>query len=117
MPRPCKCRRVCALPEQMRFRPSSDCSGKSVVHMTVDEFETIRLIDLEGLSQAQCGERMGISRATVQSIYGGARVRLAQFLVQGRELVIRGGDYLLCPGGSPGCRHCRKHCNEGGKQP
>lgn len=116
MPRPCKCRRVCALPEQMRFRPSADCNRKSVVHMTVDEFETIRLIDLEGLSQAQCAERMGISRATVQSIYGGARVRLAQFLVQGRELVIRGGDYILCPGGSPACRHCRKQCNEGGKQ-
>ena len=79
--------------------------------MTVDEFETIRLIDLDGLTQQECAQRMAVSRATVQSIYGAARFKLAQALVQGRELVIRGGDFVLCPGGNSGCgcARCRRH--------
>lgn len=82
--------------------------------MTVDEFETIRLIDLEGFTQESCAQRMDVSRATVQSIYGAARFKLAQALVQGRELVIGGGDFVLCPGvGSGcGCARCHRHCQE-----
>lgn len=82
--------------------------------MSVDEFETIRLIDLEGLTQEVCAQRMDVSRATVQTIYGSARRKLAQALVQGRELVIGGGDYVLCPGETSGCGclRCHRHCQE-----
>ena len=33
--------------------------------MTLDEFEAVRLIDLEGLSQQECAQQMEVARATV----------------------------------------------------
>ena len=110
MPRPCKRRRVCALPERPNFGPVGEGPVRQSVPMTVDEFETIRIIDLEGLTQESCAGQMEVSRATVQAIYGSARHKLAQALVQGRELVIGGGDFVLCTGEGQGCGcgHCHK---------
>ena len=102
---------MCLLPERRCFRPAEERPGQAV-EMTVDEFETIRLIDLEGLTQEACARRMDVSRATVQAIYGTARTKLARFLVQGRELVIGGGEFVLCPGGAPGCGRCHRPCRE-----
>lgn len=53
MPRPRKWRRVCCLPESRRFGPLDLCAGETVT-MAVDEYETIRLIDLDGLTQVHC---------------------------------------------------------------
>ena len=114
MPRPCKRRRVCALPERRCFYSEERGSCQSSVRLTVDEFETIRLMDLEGLDQAGCARQMEVSRATVQAIYGAARTKLARFLVQGGELTIGGGAFALCPGGNSGCPRCHRHCQEGG---
>ena len=110
MPRPCKRSRVCALPERPNFGPVGAGPVRQSVPMTVDEFETIRLIDLEGLTQETCAGQMEVSRATVQAIYGSARHKLAQALVQGRDLVIGGGDFVLCTGEGQGCGcgHCHK---------
>lgn len=108
MARPRKCRRVCALPEQDTFGPL----GTSVQHhepipMTVDEFETIRLIDHEGMTQEACADQMGVARTTVQAMYAEARRALAHALVEGRPLAISGGDYELCDDDTVGRRpHC-----------
>ena len=51
MPRPVKCRKVCHFPKTREFCPTQGCNGKSPVILTVDEYETIRLIDKEGMSQ------------------------------------------------------------------
>lgn len=80
-----------------------------VVAMTVDEYEALRLIDLEGLTQEQCAQNMQVARATVQAIYASARHKMAQCLVLQRELRIEGGDYRLCEGGG-GCGRC--HCRK-----
>ena len=47
---------------------------------------------------------MQVSRATVQAIYGAARRKLAQSLVEGRELLIGGGEFILCDRPHGGCR-------------
>jgi len=78
--------------------------------MTVDEYETIRLIDLEGFTQQECADQMNIARTTVQGIYTGARRKLAESLVNGKVLFIEGGEYRLCDLMGNGCgRGCRRH--------
>jgi len=79
--------------------------------MTVDEYETIRLIDLQGFTQEECAKQMNIARTTVQGMYNDARKKLAESLVNGKVLRIEGGDYKLCDGleKSCGCSGCRRH--------
>ena len=103
MPRPKKCRRVCDYPQTLTFLPEDHKNREQVVILTVDEYETIRLIDKEGLSQEQCGDFMQVARTTVQQIYASARKKLADVLVDGLPLRIEGGDYQLCNGDSQGC--------------
>ena len=57
-----------------------------------DELETLKLCDYEGLFQAQAGERMGVSRGTVQRLLASARRKVATALVEGAALVIDGGS-------------------------
>ena len=111
MPRPRKCRRVCGMPVSRDFGPLDTCANeRRTIVMTVDEFEAIRLIDLEGLSQEECAKLMAVARTTAQAIYNSARVKLAECIVNGNRLTISGGDYTLCDG-EPcgcGCGHCQK---------
>lgn len=72
----------------------------------LDEYEVIRLIDLEGMQQEQAAAQMGVARTTVQSIYNAARRKLADALVNGRTLHIQGGDVAVC--------EKRAHCGRGG---
>ncbi|HZK20920.1 MAG TPA: DUF134 domain-containing protein [Oscillospiraceae bacterium] len=115
MARPIKWRRVCCLPENKRFGPLDFKAGEShCVNMTVDEYETIRLIDLEGFTQEECAAQMNVARTTVQGIYIEARRKLANSLVNGKVLLIEGGEYRLCDGLLPGCgRGCHKGQGQG----
>ena len=117
MPRPRKRRKVCCLPDSNRFGPlDSPADAAHTVNLTVDEYETIRLIDLDGFTQEECANQMNISRTTVQGIYGQARKKLAESLVNGKVLWIEGGEYQLCDGRGNGCGRgsCRRHrCGRG----
>ena len=116
MSRPMKWRKVCKLPDNNKFGPL-DISRKSKEHiyMTIDEYETIRLIDIEGFTQEEAAGQMNIARTTVQGIYKVARNKLAQSLVNGKVLHIEGGEYRLCEGEGlnsscgPGCRRRGMH--------
>lgn len=73
MVRPRKWRRVCTLPEVNKFGPIDKCiDTDELIIMTVEEYETIRLMDLEGLNQEECADSMGIVRSTIQRIYDDA---------------------------------------------
>ena len=112
MPRPRKWRKVCCLPENKRFGPlNTSIKQEHFVIMTVDEYETIRLIDLEGFTQEECADQMNIARTTVQRMYNDARIKLAESLVNGKVLIIEGGDYKLCDGLGKSCRSggCHRH--------
>ena len=115
MPRPKKCRRVCQFPQTRGFTPEHPAEMVQPVTLTVEEYETIRLIDKEGLSQEECGEIMQVARTTVQQIYASARKKLADVLVEGLPLRIEGGDYELCTGRDGICAGracCKRACSQ-----
>ncbi len=90
MPRPIRCRRIEQLPVYRSFSPD-DITAAESVKMTVDEFEALRLLDDEQLTQEACAVRMGIARTTVTAIYDSARKKVADALVHGKRLLITGG--------------------------
>ncbi len=94
MARKSRCRWIDGYPNHWEFSPEETTDGEPVV-MSLDEFETIRLLDREGLTQEQCAKRMGVARTTVTAIYESARRKTAEALVDGKRLLIRGGNYAL----------------------
>lgn len=113
MARPRKHRHVCFLPENDRFGPLGVGAGKQneTIVMPIDQYEAIRLIDLEGLTQEECADQMNIARTTVQRIYSIARKTISESLVNGKVLKIEGGNYKLCNGVGAQCRggSCHRH--------
>ena len=112
MPRPKRCRKVCSMPRVSEFAPIGE--DADFVVLTVDEFESIRLIDRQGFSQEECAAYMQVARTTAQQIYNSARKKLAVALVDGKGLRIAGGDYRLCDGKESfcDCGGCSRHCME-----
>jgi predicted DNA-binding protein (UPF0251 family) len=84
-----------------RFGPKDHAGAEHpVVTMTLDEYESIRLIDLLGMTQEQCAEQMNVARTTAQAIYTSARVKLAGNAVVIEGMKIGGGTNVLCDGGT-----------------
>jgi len=108
MPRPRQCRRVARLPEVTYYKPRGiPLSVLQHVELTVDEFEAIRLADLEHLYQEEAARRMNISRQTFGRILDAAHAKVADVLVNGKALSIEGGPVEIgaaerSRGGGPG---------------
>ena len=92
MSRPRHCRRVAQLPQANYHKPRGiPLSVLEEITLTVDEFEAIRLTDLEGLYQADAAEEMNISRQTLGRVLESAHKKIADALVHGKALLIKGG--------------------------
>jgi len=89
MPRPTKPRTVGHSPDVWYFKPRGVplCDLEEVV-LGLDETEALRLADLQGHSQQEVSEQMGVSRATVGRILESARKKVAEALVRGKALRI-----------------------------
>lgn len=107
------------MPVHNRFGPKgiANITDDKIVNMTLDEFECVRLIDHEGMTQEECAAQMDVARSTVQAIYGSARAKLAECVVEGKDIILEGGDYFVDEGGmSPGCgAGCGRHKYKGGQ--
>lgn len=108
MARPQKTRCICSLPGTTGFYPENSRNAESV-NLTYDEYEVIRLLDYMHLTQEECARRMVISRPTVTRIYNEARSKIADMLVNGKPLVISGGDVTVCTRIRPECAD-EKYC-------
>jgi predicted DNA-binding protein (UPF0251 family) len=96
MPRPRHCRHVAQLPQANYYKPRGiPLSVLEEVTLTVDEFEAIRLTDLEGLYQADAAEKMNISRQTLGRVLESAHKKIADALVHGKALHIKGGTIQI----------------------
>ncbi|MCK5223324.1 DUF134 domain-containing protein [Candidatus Calescamantes bacterium] len=67
-------------------------SSLDSIELSIDEYEAIRLADLEGMDHASAAEKMGISRPTFSRLIESARKKAAEFLVTGAHLIIQGGS-------------------------
>ena len=112
MPRPRKFRKVCCLPEINSFGPinTNEDIYEHIV-MSVDEYETIRLIDFENFTQEECSKQMNVARTKVQGIYNDARKKLADSIVNGTKLFIEGEEFQLCDGLGSDIK-CGKGCHK-----
>jgi predicted DNA-binding protein (UPF0251 family) len=79
------------------------------VVLNIDEYEVIRLIDFEKLTQEQCAIQMAVSRTTITSIYDFARYKIADALINGKKLIIDGGEFKLCEHNAECCGKGCKH--------
>ncbi len=96
MARPRNCRRVGCMPGSDYFKPRGiPLSMLEEVNLTVDEFEAVRLADLDGLYQEQAAEKMEVSRQTFGRIIESAHKKVAEALVKGKALKIEGGEFEM----------------------
>lgn len=109
MSRPFKCRRICEEPKFNSFAPLGVENAEKCM-ISVDEYEAVRLIDIEKKTHQQCAELMGVSRVTVTDIYEKARFKIADSIVNGKILCITGGNYRICEGSVNKC--CGKRCKK-----
>jgi predicted DNA-binding protein (UPF0251 family) len=92
VPRRRKLRRCRRFEGDSVFKPRSiPMRELETLELRFDELEALRLCDLERHDQTAAGERMGISRGTVQRLLEAARAQVVRALVESRALVIQGG--------------------------
>lgn len=103
MPRPNKIKSIQAKVKYDKFLTFKNNNEEYVI-LSVEEFETIKLIDYENLKQEDCALKMNVARTTVQKLYSDARKKIASYLVNGTKLKITGGCY------------CIKKCNNKGEK-
>jgi len=105
MARPTKDRIIEKLPEIRFFKPAGVPAHQlETVEMTMEEVESLRLKDVEGLTQAEAAEVMNVSRPTFQRVLSSARKKAARALTCGMAIKFEGGDYrLVRPGHCPEC--------------
>jgi predicted DNA-binding protein (UPF0251 family)/predicted Fe-Mo cluster-binding NifX family protein len=120
MPRPRKCRRVAFLPGITYFKPAGIPLRELEENLlAIDEIEAIRLKDIEDLEQEQCALKMGISRPTFQRILESARRKIADALLNGKAIKIKGGTFEVtslrckCLNGCDNITHVNNNQNEG----
>ncbi len=65
------------------------------IELSLDELEAIRLADVEGLSQIEAAELMGISQPTFHRILKEARRKVGRALVEGLRIRVVGGEYIV----------------------
>ena len=95
MPRNKKKRTICATPCFCRFSPV-DHPPRGTVKLTYDEYEVLRLHDLEHLQQEEVARQMRGARTSVTGILLSAHEKLAAALHEGRQIVLEHGDCTVC---------------------
>ena len=95
MARPKKARVICSTPRHRCFAPIVAAKSETVI-LQADEYEVLRLHDLEHLSQAEVAEQMLISRPTVTTLLSTAHEKVADALVNGKPIEIVDGNCEVC---------------------
>ncbi|MFH1347948.1 MAG: DUF134 domain-containing protein [Candidatus Margulisiibacteriota bacterium] len=93
MPRPFRCRRVSRRPGKDYFKPRGiPLNELEEVILQLDEFEAIRLADLEGMYQEDAAKKMNVSRQTFGNIIDSAHKKIADAIINSKAIKIEGGE-------------------------
>ncbi|HKK41888.1 MAG TPA: DUF134 domain-containing protein [Bacteroidales bacterium] len=96
MARPNKSRKISNPPKMKGFKPFGMPFCKiDPVALKFEEYESIRLINYDNLSQEEAAKKMNISRPTFTRIYNRALKQIAKSFVEGKAIEIEGGDYFM----------------------
>lgn len=96
MVRPKKNRIVSLNPDIGYFTPGNiPAADAEVVNLSVEEREALRLSDIMDMSYEEAGQKMGVSRATFGRIIQHARNIVADALINGKAIHIKGGNYTI----------------------
>ena len=96
MPRPRIRRRISFMPEVTYFKPAGiTMASLNETILTVDEYEAIKLVDLEGIAQNKAGKKMKISQPTLSRLLKSARKKLSDAIINGKAIKIKGGTYKM----------------------
>ena len=115
MPRPTQTRKIDFVPHVTRFKPC--CVPRldlQEVVLTLDELESLRLADLNGLYQEDAAQQMGVSRSVFARILTAARKKIADALIHGKSLRFEGGAVRPGPGRARLAGECPPGCPCGG---
>lgn len=94
--RPQKCRFVKFPPNITYYKPRGiPMNELEEVNLTIDELESVRLADFEGLYHKEAATKMGISRQTFGRIITSARKKISSGIINGNAIKIEGGNYNL----------------------
>jgi predicted DNA-binding protein (UPF0251 family) len=114
MPRPHCPRRVGFTPGVVFFKPAGvPLRDLEIVIVPLDEFEALRLADLEGLYQEAAAERMKISRPTFARLVEAGRKKVADALANGKAIRLEGGPVHSVPDSGMGGRGRGCGCGKG----
>ncbi len=103
MSRPKKYRKVCCKPNFNYFKPAGIKKRHlKETNLTVDEFEALRLKDVEKVDQKEAANEMDISQPTFYRLLKSAREKISKALVNGKAIKIEGGRYKMSERGSGG---------------
>jgi predicted DNA-binding protein (UPF0251 family) len=97
MPRPRK-RRCCRRYQADRVYKPQGIPLKDIgtTTLTLDQFEALRLHDTENLDQEQAGQRMGVSRGTIQRLLYSARKQIVDAILHNSAIVINLKESEAC---------------------
>lgn len=104
MARPTKPRNVRKFPASTTYQPTDLGERQVAYEIGFDEFEAMRLTDIEHLSQEEVAQMMNISRQSIQLMLQSAREKLTRALLEGQTILLGGGHIHI--------HHCPFVCNE-----
>ena len=91
--RPLKTRWVKCEPGEKCFKPQcKPLHELEGVVLTMDEYEAVRLSDLNGLTQEEAAKKMKVHRSTISRILNSAHRKIADALVNVKAIRIEGGS-------------------------
>ena len=89
-------RQIKFFPEITYFKPAGiPLRNLQEVVLSIDELEAMRLAELEGFDQEKSAKRMEISRITFLRILHSAHKKIAESLIYGKAIKMKGGDCIM----------------------